>query len=76
MTDLLYSIYFTNWTLIETKILFNPFMSSGSERSYILKQTSSWKLQVFLSVYELLLLPSMKGLNRQIITSSSVTTVK
>ena len=51
-------------------------MPGDNKRLHILKQTSSWKLQVYCSVFELLLQTSMKRLNCQIITSSSVTTVK
>ena len=38
-------------------------MPGGNKRSYVLKKTCSQKLQVFLSTYDLLLPPGIKGLN-------------
>ena len=35
-------------------IIFNSFMLGVNKRAYIRKQTSSWNLQVWLSVYEVL----------------------
>ena len=67
---------FLQWILIGTEILFNLFMQGGNKKLHTLKQTNSWKLQVHFSVYEILLQPSLKGLNFQIINSSPVTTVK
>ena len=41
-------------------------MSGGNKRSYILKQTSSLKLQVCLSMYDILLPPGITGLNTNV----------
>ena len=38
-------------------------MSGGNKRSYLLKQTGSFQVQVYLSMYDLLLPPGIKRLN-------------
>ena len=43
-------------------LLLNPLMPGSNKRSYILKQTCSFWLQVFLSVYDLLLPLGIKRL--------------
>ena len=42
----------------------NLFMSDGSKSSHILKQTCNEKLQVYLSLYDLLLPRSIKRLTQ------------
>ena len=37
-------------------------MSGGNKRSYLLKQTGSFQVQVYLSMYDLLLPPGIKRL--------------
>ena len=39
----------------------NPLMSGGNKRSHTLKQTCTFKLQVYLSMYGLLLPPALKS---------------
>ena len=40
--------------------IFNPLMPGGNKIPYTLNQTCSWKLQICLSVYDLLVTPGMK----------------
>ena len=41
---------------------FTPLLPGGNKSSYVLKQTCSWELQVYLSMYDLLLTPDIKEL--------------
>ena len=43
--------------------IINLLLPGGSKRSYVLKQTYSFQLQVCLGRYDLLLPPGMNGLN-------------
>ena len=41
----------------------NPLMPGGNKSLYVLKQACSFYLQIYLSTYDLLLPPDIKGLN-------------
>ena len=40
--------------------IFNPFITGGNKKAYIFKQTWSLKLQICLSVYDVLVPPGLK----------------
>ena len=49
--------------------IFTPLTTGGNKRSYVLKQTCTFQLQVCLSVYDLLLPPDIKGIMSKIVMS-------
>ena len=52
-------------------IVFNPLMSGGNKRPYIIKQTCD-QPDVCLSTYDLLLPPNIKGLNKMLNKQSAL----
>ena len=55
----------TEWGLEHLQLHFlrvNSLMPGGNKRSYVLKQTCSFWLQLYLNTYDLLLSPGIKGL--------------
>lgn len=53
---------YSNWDWTYFSKIFNPLVPVGNKRPYILKKTCSLQLQVCFNIYDLLLLPSIKGL--------------
>ena len=60
------------WTILA----FNSFIPDGNKRLCILRQSSSWKMEVCLSLYGVLISPIMKGLIRHMFMATLSETIK